>query len=162
LGFVRGSTPEKTEFDVHQLLRDTVSFLKPELKYSPIEMVFTFSEEPLMMKSDSKMIEQVFVNLLTNAIHAVREKGSDEGRIEIGTKKTDLNVEISIEDNGAGISEENQVKIFDLFFSTKPPGKGTGLGLSICQNIIKKLGGSISFTTSPGVGTTFTVRIPIR
>jgi two-component system NtrC family sensor kinase len=162
LGFVRGSTPEKTEFDVHQLLRDTVSFLTPELKYSPIEMVFAFSEEPLMMKSDSKMIEQVFVNLLTNAIHAVREKGSEEGRIEIGTRKSGSNVEISIEDNGAGISEENQTKIFDLFFSTKPPGKGTGLGLSICQNIIKKLGGSINFTTSPGVGTTFTVRVPIR
>lgn len=160
LGFVRGSTPEKTEFDVHQLLRDTVNFLKPELKYTPIELVFNFPKEPLVMNSDSKMMEQVFVNLLTNAIHAVREKGGEEGRIEIRTTKADSAVQISVEDNGVGISEENKTKIFDLFYSTKPPGKGTGLGLSICQNIVGKLGGNVTFTSAPGVGTTFTVRIP--
>ena len=95
-------------------------------------MVFTFSEEPLMMKSDSKMIEQVFVNLLTNAIHAVREKGSDEGRIEIGTKKTDSNVEISIEDNGAGISEEKRPMGSFIFLGPTGVGK-TELARALAQ-----------------------------
>ena len=161
LGFVRGSAPEKAEFDVHKLLEETITFLKPELKYTPIEIVLNFPKEPLIMKSDSKMMEQVFINLITNAIHAVREKGGDKGRINIKALKIDSEVEINVEDNGTGIPEENQVKIFDLFFTTKPPGKGTGLGLSICQNIIKNLGGTISFKSAPGIGTTFTVRIPL-
>jgi len=161
LGFVRDSAPEKTEFDVHEVLKGTVGFLKPELKYSPIEIVFNFSQGPLPMKSDPNMMEQLFVNLIGNAIYAVREKGGDDGRIEIRTGKRDSDVEIIIEDNGSGIPEDKQDKIFSLFFTTKPPGKGTGLGLSICQNIVKKLGGSISFKSQTGVGTSFTIRIPL-
>jgi len=160
LGFVREAAPEKKEFDVHALLNTTIDFLKPELRYAPIEIVRNFSEEPLSMKSDPKMMEQVFVNLLTNAIHAIKEKGSDQGRIEIKTEKTDSEVEISITDNGTGIPEENQDKVLNLFFTTKPPGKGTGLGLSICQNLLKNLKGSLRFKSKLGVGTTFTVRVP--
>ena len=160
LGFVREAAPEKKEFDVHALLNTTIDFLKPELRYAPIEIVRNFSKEPLSMKSDPKMMEQIFVNLLTNAIHAIKEKGSDQGRIEIKTEKTDSEVEISITDNGTGIPEENQDKVLNLFFTTKPPGKGTGLGLSICQNLLKNLKGSLRFKSKPGVGTTFTVRVP--
>ncbi|UCF56215.1 MAG: PAS domain S-box protein, partial [Deltaproteobacteria bacterium] len=160
LGFVREAAPQEREFDLHELLNETISFLTPELKHAPIEIVRNFSKEPLSIKSDPKMIEQVFVNLITNAIHAIKEKGDDQGRIEITTKRTDSEVEISIKDNGIGIPEENQEKILNLFFTTKPPGKGTGLGLSICQNILKNLKGIISFESKPGVGTTFTVRIP--
>lgn len=160
LGFVREAAPEKREFDVHEVLNETIDFIKPELKYAPIEIVRKFSEKPLSIKSDPKMMEQVFVNLLTNAIHAINEKGRDQGRIEIRTGKTDSEVEISITDNGTGIAEENQDKVLKLFFTTKPPGKGTGLGLSICQNILKNLNGSLRFDSKPGLGTTFTVRIP--
>lgn len=160
LGFVREAAPEKREFDVHEVLNETIDFIKPELKYAPIEIVRKFSEKPLSIKSDPKMMEQVFVNLLTNAIHAINEKGRDQGRIEIRTGKTDSEVEISITDDGTGIAEENQDKVLKLFFTTKPPGKGTGLGLSICQNILKNLNGSLRFDSKPGLGTTFTVRIP--
>jgi two-component system NtrC family sensor kinase len=160
LSFVRDSEPRKKEFDLHELLNETVSFLKPELKYAPIEIVRNFSNESLPMKTDPKMIEQVFLNLMTNAIHAVRDRGGEGGRVEIRTQKTESDIEITVGDNGQGISEENQVNIFNLFFTTKAPGKGTGLGLSICRNIIKNLGGTISFQSKPGVGTTFTVRIP--
>jgi len=161
LGFVRQAAPEKTTFDVNGLLNAAIDFVGPELKYAPIEVVRHFSEEPVTMTSDPTMMEQVFVNLLTNAIHAINEKGSDQGRIEIKTLKTDSEVEISIKDNGIGIAEENQDKVLNLFFTTKPPGKGTGLGLSICQNILKILNGSLSFHSEPGVGTTFTVFVPI-
>ena len=124
---------------MNELLNATIDFVGPELKYAPIEIARDFSKEPLSMKSDPKMMEQVFVNLLTNAIYAIIEKGSDQGRIEIKTVKTDSEVEIRIRDNGTGIAKENQDKVLNLFFTTKPPGKGTGLGLSICKNILKNL-----------------------
>jgi PAS domain S-box-containing protein len=160
LGFVRDSELSKTEFDVHELVNETINFLRPEIKHSSIEIDTRFMPGSLHMNSDSKLLEQVVVNLLTNAIHAVREKHGDKGRVVIRTLKTDSEVEIRFEDNGAGIPMENQQKIFELFYSTKPPGKGTGLGLPICQNIVQKLGGKISFQSKAGVGTTFTIHIP--
>ena len=111
--------------------------------------------------SPSSELKKVFVNFIANAIHAVVEKGGDNGRIEIQTFKKNSEIEISVEDNGVGIPKEDQAKVFDLFYTTKPPGKGTGLGLPICQNIIRQLGGDIYFESEMGVGTTFTVRIPV-
>ncbi len=71
-------------------------------------------------------------------------------------------VEISVQDNGCGISPEHLGKVFTPFFSTKPEGKGTGLGLAICRGIVERLGGTISVTSDPGSCTTFTVRLPIH
>ena len=161
LDFARGSTPALTEFDIHDILKDSISFLKPELKHTSIEIDTQFMPGPLTMKSDPKLLEQVFVNFITNAIHAIRSKGEDKGCIRIKTLTTNSDVEISFEDNGTGITEENQKKIFQLFFTTKAPGKGTGLGLSISQNIVKKLGGTITLDSKVGVGTNFTVRLPL-
>jgi signal transduction histidine kinase len=70
-------------------------------------------------------------------------------------------VEIRISDTGVGISKKDQKEIYEYFYTTKPPGKGTGLGLPISRNIIKNLGGSISFESEPGEGTTFTVKLPV-
>lgn len=161
LDFARGSAPELTEFDIHDILRESINFLRPELKHTSIEVDTQFIPGPLPIKSDPKLLEQVFVNFITNAIHAIRSKGNDKGCIRIKTLTTDSDVEISFEDNGVGITEENQKKIFQLFFSTKAPGKGTGLGLPISQNIIKKLGGTITLDSKPGVGTNLTVRLPL-
>ena len=161
LDFARGSTPALIEFDIHDVIRDSISFLKPELKHTSIEIDTQFMSGPLLMKSDPKLLEQVFVNFITNAIHAIRSKGEDKGYIRIKTLSINSDVEISFEDNGTGITEENQKKIFQLFFTTKAPGKGTGLGLSISQNIVKKLGGTITLDSKVGVGTNFTVRLPL-
>lgn len=161
LDFARGSAPELTEFDIHDILRESINFLRPELKHTSIEVDTQFIPGPLPIKSDPKLLEQVFVNFITNAIHAIRSKGNDKGCIRIKTLTTDSDVKISFEDNGVGITEENQKKIFQLFFSTKAPGKGTGLGLPISQNIIKKLGGTITLDSKPGVGTNLTVRLPL-
>jgi len=161
LDFSRRSEPEKTEFDVHTLLKESVGFLKPELKHTSIEIVFDFMPGSLLMHSDPRLLEQVFVNFITNAIHAIKKTGEDKGRIEIKTLRTDSKAEISFKDNGVGIPPENRQKIFELFYTTKPPGKGTGLGLPICQNIIKKIGGEISFYSEVGVGSSFTIDIPL-
>jgi two-component system NtrC family sensor kinase len=160
LGFVRDSKPEKTVIDIQELLEETIRFLNPELKYKPVNIVYDFEKEPIPIKSDPKMMEQVFINLISNAIYAIREKGDDQGRIEIRTRNVESGVEIDIEDNGTGIPDDKKDQIFSLFYTSKPPGKGTGLGLSICQNILKSLGGELSFESEWGIGTKFTIRIP--
>ncbi len=161
LAFARKAPPEKKEIDLKELLEETVTFLQPEFKYEDIQINFDFPSDPIKIISDPKKLEQVFVNLITNAIHAVKDKGSSQGRIRIKAALQDSFVEVSIEDNGIGIPYDIKKKIFDLFFTTKPAGTGTGLGLSISQNILKNLGGDIRFESEPGKGTTFTVKLPL-
>jgi two-component system, NtrC family, sensor kinase len=161
LSFVRDSAPARASVDINKLLEETVSFLNPDLKYKAIVVSLDLMEGSLLIDSDKQMLEQVLVNLMSNAIYAVNEKGEKEGRIGIETVRDESMIEIRISDNGPGISEENQKRMYNLFFTTKPPGKGTGLGLPICQNILKKLGGSLSFQTEAGEGTTFIIRLPV-
>ena len=161
LGFVRGTGPSADSFDLHELLKNSVSFLFPELKSKDIEVLFDFVEGPLRMHSEARMLEQVFVNLLTNAIHAIEEKGERAGHICIGTRLEERSVVISFTDNGIGIAPGDQKKIYELFFTTKPSGKGTGLGLPICRKIVRKLGGDIHVENSSCEGATFVVRIPL-
>ncbi len=161
LDFARDSAPAKRSLDIHQLLNETIGFLRPDLKFKNIEIVPIFDEGLFEIQSDPKLLEQVFINLLSNAIYAIKQKGPCQGRIEIRTSKPGTNVEIVISDNGTGIPDEDREKIFDLFYTTKPTGKGTGLGMPICQNIVNKLGGDIIFESRVGEGTTFTVRLPV-
>jgi two-component system NtrC family sensor kinase len=161
LSFVRDSAPSRASVDINKLLEETVSFLIPDLKYKDIMVSTNLAEGPFLIDSDKQMLEQVLVNLMSNAIYAVNEKGEKGGRIDIETVKDESMIEIRISDNGPGISAENQKRMYDLFFTTKPPGKGTGLGLPICRNIITKLGGSLSFETEAGNGTTFFIRLPV-
>ncbi|MFH1479677.1 MAG: Na+/H+ antiporter subunit E [Pseudomonadota bacterium] len=161
LGFARDTLPTRTSLDLHQLLRKAINLLNPRLKSLRTKVVLNFADEPLVVQSDSKMLEQIFINLLTNAIHAMGAKtGSDQGRIELGTSVEGEGVKIVFSDNGTGISDKDKNRIFDLFYTTKSPGKGTGLGLPISRNIARKLGGDIDFHSELGVGTTFTVSIP--
>jgi len=160
LGFSRDSAPEKTRINLDEFIKQTVTFLQPELKYKDIEIVYDFEKSPIHVTTDPKMLEQVLVNLVTNAIHAIADKPDGKGRIELRTREEDGYVELAVSDNGPGIKEEDREKIFNLFFTTKPPGIGTGLGLPICQNIMKKLGGKITFETEVGTGTTFRILIP--
>jgi two-component system NtrC family sensor kinase len=161
LGFVRDTAPRMASFNLNELVQKAIDFLKPELKHKPIEIVLDLDEKISTIHSDPKMLEQVLVNLITNSIHAISEKGLDDGRIELKTSMAGDRLGIAISDNGTGIPEKDQESIFDLFYTTKPPGKGTGLGLPICQNIIRKLEGDISLETRTGQGTTFTLRFPV-
>jgi two-component system NtrC family sensor kinase len=161
LDFARNSAPTKVGFDIHELLRETVVLLKPESKHGGVQIDFNFADKPLFVNSDPKLLEQVFVNFMTNAIHALLDKGAEKRRMEIETRRSDEHIEICFKDNGIGIPAADRMKIFELFYTTKPPGKGTGLGLTICQNIVQKLGGDVTCESEAGVGTTFTVRLPV-
>jgi PAS domain S-box-containing protein len=104
-------------------------------------------------------LEQVFVNLLTNAAQALPEGQRDRHEVTLSAREDPDFVYVSVRDTGVGMSEEIQRRIFDPFFTTKPAGVGTGLGLPICQGIVTAHGGSLDVVTAPGAGSTFTVKL---
>lgn len=111
-------------------------------------------------------LNQVFLNLLVNGTHAIREKlgdGSGErGLLRVTTARVGEHVELRFSDSGTGIPEHARSHVFDQFFTTKEIGRGTGLGLSICRAVVvEKHGGTLDFETELGVGTTFIIRVPI-
>jgi signal transduction histidine kinase len=110
-------------------------------------------------------LNQVFLNLIVNAAHALAESGKDAstGRITIVTAAAGDQVSISIADNGCGIPQENLDKVFDPFFTTKPVGRGTGQGLAIARSIVaEKHGGRIDVHSVVDRGTTFTLHLPVK
>jgi len=109
--------------------------------------------------TDAELLRQVLINLATNAIDAIDERGSGAVTVEIQTQVRVA--KIVVRDSGSGISAENIERIFDPFFTTKPSGKGTGLGLSISQNIVSNLGGTLKVESRSGRGSTFTVKLPV-
>jgi PAS domain S-box-containing protein len=149
--------------DLNQALTTTLAVARNEYKYyADIETDFGTLPPVECFVAD---LNQVFLNLLVNAAHAIREKvehGGPRGTIRIVTRAEDELVEIRVADSGTGIPEDIRDKIFDQFFTTKPIGRGTGLGLAIVRAVVvDKHRGSIRFETEPGVGTTFVVRIPV-
>lgn len=141
--------------DLHQGLDSTLNLLSNELKYKA-ELVKNYGSLP-QVECIPPQLNQVFLNLLVNAIQSLAERGV----ITISTGTRDDKVWVSISDNGQGISPENLKRIFDPFFTTKPIGKGTGLGLSLSYSIIQKHHGKIEVQSTVGVGTCFTITLPI-
>jgi len=111
---------------------------------------------------DSGKLGQVLINLIANASHAMPSNDRNRNLIEIKAVLAGNQVQITVSDNGKGMSEETMNQVFDPFFTTKEVGRGTGLGLSICHGIIGSAGGTISVQSSEGVGTTFTISLPLQ
>jgi signal transduction histidine kinase len=113
-------------------------------------------DDPRYVYADEKQLSRVFINLFTNAIQAIN--AGTKGRISIELTTRPSNHEIIIHDNGIGMSEEQQHKIFSPNFTTK--SSGMGLGLAMVKNIIETVGGNITFSSKPGNGTTFIIELP--
>ncbi len=141
--------------DLHAGLDSTLNIVWNELKYK-CTVIKRYGELPQVW-CDIAQLNQVFMNLLVNASHAIAEKGE----ITITTGRQGDRVFVAISDTGSGIAPENLKRIFDPFFTTKPVGKGTGLGLSLAYSIVQKHRGSIEVQSELGKGTTFTVWLPI-
>jgi PAS domain S-box-containing protein len=160
LDFVREREPKKEQTNLQEIIETVIRYMQPELKYPSIEVSRHLGSETVLIDTDVRLLQQVLVNIMSNAIHAIRERQISEGRIEVRLLRKGGWATISVTDNGTGIPEAKQARIFDLFFTTKPNGKGTGLGLPICRSIVHKLGGELSFRTSQGEGTTFFISLP--
>ena len=142
--------------DLHKGLDSTLNVVWNELKYKA-EVVKEYGELP-PVECLSGQINQVFMNLLVNAAHAIAERGT----ITLRTGKAGGDVWVEVADTGSGIAPEHLGRIFDPFFTTKPVGKGTGLGLSLAYGIVQKHHGRIEVASEPGAGTRFRVVLPIR
>jgi two-component system NtrC family sensor kinase len=156
LGFARRIGVQYEMLDVNEVLMETLGFLEKEAQHRDLSIEFQFDEQLPRISSDRGQLQQVFLNILTNAFAAV----DDSGRIVLSSwQKDDLTVGVSIRDNGHGMAEETVRQIFEPFFTTKK-GYGTGLGLSITYGIMKKLGGEIKVDSKIDQGTTFTLFLP--
>lgn len=144
-----------SEVDIHLNIDSTLNIVRNELKYKA-EIIKQYGTLPFVT-CFPRQINQVIMNLLVNAAHAIPDKGI----ITISTKAHASEIELSISDTGVGIPEEHLNKIFDPFFTTKDIGKGTGLGLNLVYGIIENHNGRIQVESSPGDGTTFHIFLPI-
>lgn len=162
LRFARRTESKIEPVDINSFLAEIVDLMDREARSGGIKFMIDFDDSLPQIKSDSSQLQQVFLNLINNAIDA--HAGMAYGSIYLRTRltKDKQNIVIEVEDTGCGISKENLEKIFDPFFTTKPVGKGTGLGLSICYGIVKRLAGEIHVHSQPGKGTIFSIILPLE
>jgi two-component system NtrC family sensor kinase len=155
--FSRLDEAKLKEANIHEGLDSTLALLAGEMK-SKIVVHKNYSDIPPVLCYASQL-NQVFMNILTNAIQAI----PDQGEITITTaRKGSQQITVSIRDTGVGMSPETAQKIFDPFFTTKDVNEGTGLGMSIAYGVIQKHGGDIEVKSAPGVGSEFIITLPIK
>ena len=170
LDFAREKTPEKKFADINRIIENTERIVDKPASYRDVSITLDLDPELPPVWGDADLIEQVIMNMLVNAQHAIERAGN----ITVRTRRVEkvaspdqghapvAMAEIAIIDSGCGISPENLQRIFDPFFTTKEVGKGTGLGLSVSHGIVKAHGGMIEVESVLGQGTTFRVYLPLE
>ncbi|MFH1123494.1 MAG: sensor histidine kinase [Pseudomonadota bacterium] len=157
LGYARRMEPRLEDVDVNETIKQTISLLDNYARINNIEIRAQLATDLPIVASDQAQLQQIFFNLMSNAIDAIGKEGvSDVKSVRFGGE-----IAVSVMDDGPGIPEEQQRKVFDPFFTTKASGKGTGLGLWVSYIIMEKMGGTITLRSEAGKGSTFTVKMPI-
>jgi len=157
LGFARRMEQRLDDVDINNVLNQTIELLQNHAQINNIAIQKDLQPDLPIIASDQSQLQQVFLNMINNAIDAIEK----DGLIEVSTWKDDSQIVVSIKDNGPGILKEHLTRVFDPFFTTKEVGKGTGLGLSVSYNIIQKLGGLITVESKLSEGTEFRVKLPV-
>jgi len=160
LSFARQHAPERKLVKLNQVVEEVLEIMAYDLRTSNIKVVTQFAAKLPPIMADAHQLQQVFVNILSNARQALQPYRQD-GEITVRTFASGDSVHLEFADNGPGIAPENLTRIFDPFFTTKPVGKGTGLGLSLSYGIIQEHGGRISAHSAVGRGTVFTIELPV-
>ena len=162
LDFSRPAPPQLKKESIHRALEDAVALMDSQLAKHGIRVVMNLADEVPDIVFDNRQIQQVFVNMLLNAMQAMPEGGTVTIETRVGgeTKELSRYLSVYISDTGIGIPRENFSKIFDPFFTTKP--EGTGLGLSIAHKILEQHGALMEIRSRIGQGTMFIVRFPIQ
>jgi signal transduction histidine kinase len=158
LEFARDRKPQKVPADINAIMKNALGIVDNEFRLRHVDLERELAEDMVKTLLDENQIEQVFINLLLNAIHAVEENGRVIVKSAVDSEQKMVRVEIS--DNGCGIATDDIKKIFEPFYSTKT--KGTGLGLAVSYGIVKNHRGDIRVYSIPGKITRFTVELPIR
>ena len=160
LGFGRRMEPVQEHVDLNAVAEQTLKFLDQEALHRSIVIERDFKEGLPPVTTDMSQLQQVILNVVDNAVDAVDRNGSI--RVITGLDEGGKEVFLSVVDSGPGMPHEVMQKIFDPFYTTKSVGEGTGLGLAICYSIMEKLGGRIDVESQPGMGSVFTIRIPLE
>ncbi|MEJ2689992.1 MAG: HDOD domain-containing protein [Deltaproteobacteria bacterium] len=158
MGFARPAEPKFEPSRISDIINKVLAVLGDRVKMTKIKMETGLPPELPLVMVDPLQMEQVFMNLLINANHAM----PDGGKISIGATDRKNLLEISVSDTGTGIEPKDLTKIFDPFFTTKKEGEGTGLGLAICNSIVEHNGGSLRVRSKLGEGTTFILSLPVE
>jgi len=159
LSFTRPSPPEKVPIDIIELIEESTLFLKQKIKQKRIVLKKELPQERVIVAGDENLIQQVLINLVLNSIQATQEGGAITIRVKVKGAGADKKVVIQIEDNGTGIAEEDLVRIFDPFFTSRREN-GFGLGLFTSRIIVKKHNGTLKAESKVGEGTKMTVELP--
>jgi len=158
LSFARRQKPERSQVQINQILEDTLVLREYDMRLNGITVHRELDPNLPTTGGDFHQLQQVFLNILNNAVDAIQERG-EPGEIWIRSSLAKDRIIVELTDNGPGV--QNPHRIFDPFYTTKPVGKGTGLGLSICYGIIKEHGGEIQVRNSSSHGATFTIALPL-
>jgi signal transduction histidine kinase len=158
LEFARDRKPQKVPANINDILKNALGIVENEFRLRHVGLERELAEDMIKTLLDENQIEQVFINLLLNAVHAVEENGKVTAQSSVDSLHNKIQVEIS--DNGCGIVADDIKKIFEPFYSTK--AKGTGLGLAVSYGIVKNHQGDIRVYSVPGEITRFTIELPIR
>ncbi|MEE4604200.1 MAG: ATP-binding protein [Desulfobacteraceae bacterium] len=158
LEFARDRKPQKVPANINDIMKNALGIVENEFRLRHVGLERELAEDMVKTLLDENQIEQVFINLLLNAVHAVEESGNVTVQSRVDSQHNKIQVEIS--DNGCGIAADDIKKIFEPFYSTKT--KGTGLGLAVSYGIIKNHHGDIRVYSVPGEITRFTIELPIR
>ena len=159
LDFSRPASPQKKALDMNLVVERTMQLHEHSLRRNNVELEFQSVPGLPLIVGDANQLIQIFLNLIGNAEHAIREVRSS-GRIQIRLSHSGNRVLATVQDDGVGIKAEVLPKLFDPFFTTKRPGGGTGLGLSICMSIVREHGGNIEASSLPAGGAAFTISLP--
>jgi len=160
LEFSRPAALQKKPLDLNAIIDRTLQLQEHSLRRNNVAVDFRGDASLPPVMGDANQLIQVFLNLVSNAEHAIREV-RDSGRIHIRLARTGEKILVIVQDDGVGIRPEALPKLFDPFYTTKRPAGGTGLGLSICLSIIREHGGTIEAEVLPGGGSAFTVHFPV-
>jgi len=161
LTFARKGEPETAEVDINQVVRKTLQLVEHEFTLHGVKLDRGLTDQPVVVRGDQHELQQVLLNLLTNAIHAVAELPEDEPRIiSVTTSVVNTDITVRITDNGPGVPDDQVGRLFTPFFTTKEPGRGTGLGLSITYGIVKSHSGAIVYDPPAKGGAGFLITLP--
>lgn len=160
LDFSRPKGKAKGPVNVSTILEDTLFLLKHHERFRKFAVTRHLAEHLALVHANAEQLIQVFMAIMLNALDAMEEGGTLTVRSRLGTVHED-EVEVEIEDTGVGIPRAELPKIFEPFYTTKPPGRGTGLGLSVCYGIVAEHGGRIEADSQQGRGSVFRVFLPV-
>ncbi len=158
LDFSRVRTSNRLMIDVAELIKSSANLIAHQRRGNDINIKFDLSVDLPQINADGGQIQQAIIALAANAVDAMPNGGT----LTFRTSSANNRVVIEIQDSGIGIASENLSKVFEPFFTTKEVGKGTGLGLAVCYGIITEHGGRLAVRSNIGVGTTFTIYLPIQ